>query len=133
MISQPITETKIEEKQTYTTDEQMLNYLKDSQPKMECLGTYKISFYASGLENPKGTKENELIPYYSCATVRIGGFPYGTILFIEGWGFVKVEDTFANVDKYGRRIRGNRLDLFVNTAKEANELGRQEWKVWIVK
>lgn len=51
--------------------------------------------------------------------------PMGTILYIPGYGWGRVEDR-------GGAIKGNRLDLFFESHKQALEWGRQQVdvKVW---
>lgn len=98
---------------------------ENTQPEMEYVGEYRCTFYA---KDKLGVKNLELTEYESCATVRIGGFPIGTVLFIENWGFVRVQDTFS------KRIKSkDRLDLFVSSKAEALEMGIKKMKVWIVK
>jgi len=52
-------------------------------------------------------------------------FPMGTVMFIPGYGWGKVEDR-------GGAIKGNKLDLFFDSHEEALEWGRQqvEVRVW---
>lgn len=49
--------------------------------------------------------------------------PYGTFLYIEGKGVHIAEDT-------GGDIKGNRLDVFVDSHNEAVKLGRKKVRVW---
>lgn len=51
--------------------------------------------------------------------------PLGTKLYIEGYGHAIALDT-------GGAIKGNRIDLYMETKKEAFEFGRQSVKVWII-
>ncbi len=51
--------------------------------------------------------------------------PLGSILYIEGYGILIAEDT-------GGDIKGNRLDIFVDTKEEAIKLGRKQAKVYIL-
>ena len=52
-------------------------------------------------------------------------FPYGTIVYVEGYGYGRVEDT-------GEDIKGMRLDLFFKTHRAAQNWGvkTQRIKVW---
>jgi 3D (Asp-Asp-Asp) domain-containing protein len=52
-------------------------------------------------------------------------FPFGTVLFIPGYGYGRVEDT-------GRDITGNRIDVFFTRHARAGEWGRQplDARVW---
>lgn len=52
--------------------------------------------------------------------------PHGTILYIEGIGFRIAEDT-------GGDIKGNRLDVFVDSKEEAIRKGVKKAKVHVVK
>lgn len=49
--------------------------------------------------------------------------PYGTYLYVDGHGVYIAEDC-------GGDIKGHRLDIFVNSHKEAIQLGRKTVKVW---
>jgi len=52
--------------------------------------------------------------------------PLGTKLYIEEYGDAIALDT-------GGVIKGNRIDLYMDTKKEAFEFGRKNLKVWIIK
>ncbi|NLM14160.1 MAG: DUF348 domain-containing protein [Epulopiscium sp.] len=51
--------------------------------------------------------------------------PLGTKLYIEGYGYAVAEDI-------GGAIKGNKIDLYFNTQKEAANFGRQQRKVYIL-
>lgn len=51
--------------------------------------------------------------------------PLGTKLYIEGYGYAVALDT-------GGDIKHDRIDLYMETKKEAFEFGRQDVKVWII-
>ena len=51
-------------------------------------------------------------------------FPFGTVMYIEGYGYGRVEDR-------GGAIKGDRLDLFFETHKRALEWGRRTVPVMI--
>jgi 3D (Asp-Asp-Asp) domain-containing protein len=51
--------------------------------------------------------------------------PLGTRLFIEDYGHALAADT-------GGAIKDNRIDLYMETKKEAFDFGRRDVKVWII-
>jgi len=54
-------------------------------------------------------------------------YPFGTIMYIEGYGFGRVEDR-------GRDIKGQHIDLYFRSHREAQEWGNQKKvvRVWLV-
>lgn len=52
--------------------------------------------------------------------------PLHSKLYIEGVGIVDAKDT-------GGAIKGNKMDLFVNSRREAMEWGRQYRRVYILR
>ena len=73
-----------------------------------------VGITASGTEARPGTV---------AADTRV--LPFGTILYVPGYGYGRVEDT-------GGDIKGNRIDLFHRTHAEALEWGRRKVRcqVW---
>lgn len=66
-------------------------------------------------------------------TARVGAvavdpkvIPLGSKLYIDGYGFARAEDT-------GGAIKGDRIDLFLNTAEETKRFGRRWVTVYILK
>ena len=51
--------------------------------------------------------------------------PLGTKLYIEGYGYAVAADT-------GGAIKGNRIDLVMNTVRECRKFGRRQVKVHIL-
>lgn len=51
--------------------------------------------------------------------------PYGTLVYIEGYGYYIAEDT-------GGAIKGNRIDIFINDHNKAMQLGRKTANVWVL-
>ncbi|MBT3194322.1 MAG: 3D domain-containing protein, partial [Verrucomicrobia bacterium] len=53
-------------------------------------------------------------------------FPFGTIMHIEGYGYGRVEDR-------GGAIKGNHIDLFFHSHKQALQWGKQtkRVRVWL--
>ena len=58
-------------------------------------------------------------------TVACNTLPFGTKIYIEGWGYRVVEDRGG--------MPGNGIDLFVNSYDEAVNIGRQSVNVYICK
>lgn len=52
--------------------------------------------------------------------------PLGTRLYIDGYGFARAEDT-------GGAIKGDKIDLFLDTSEEAKRFGRRWVTVYILK
>jgi uncharacterized protein YabE (DUF348 family) len=52
--------------------------------------------------------------------------PLGTKLYIDGYGFARAEDT-------GGAIKGDKIDLFLDTAEETKRFGRRWVTVYILK
>ncbi len=84
-------------------------------------GAYKgkrkrIGMTASGTMARKGTIAADTSLY-----------PMGTIMYVEGYGYGRVEDR-------GGKIRGEHIDLFFATHKQAREWGKQTKvvDVWIL-
>jgi len=59
-------------------------------------------------------------------SVDLRVIPLGTKLYIENYGEAIALDC-------GGAIKGNRIDLYMDTKKEAMEFGRNNLKVWILK
>ncbi len=77
----------------------------------------KVGITASGTKARKGT---------IAADTR--KFPFGTIFYIEGYGYGRVEDR-------GGAIKGAHIDLYFRTHQQALEWGKQtkRVKVWLPK
>lgn len=52
--------------------------------------------------------------------------PMGTLMYVEGYGYARAEDT-------GGLIKGNRIDIFLNTEKECRSWGVRNVRVYILK
>lgn len=97
---------------------------------MEYVGTFKVSAYCpcrlctgktDGI-TASGVKAQEGITVAADWSV----LPVGTVIEIEGIGQRIVQDK-------GSAIKGNRLDLFMNSHKDALNFGIQYLKIWIIK
>lgn len=73
--------------------EQAERVQEETAPAMEYCGDYRVTAYAyyeGGEENYYTASGAAPVPYYTVATGD--EFPFGTILFIEGIGYVEVQD-----------------------------------------
>lgn len=63
------------------------------EPAMEYVDDYRVTafaYYEGGGENYYTASGAEPVPYYTVATGD--EFPFGTVLYIEGLGYVEVQD-----------------------------------------
>lgn len=73
--------------------EQAERVQEQSAPAMEYCGDYRVTAYAyyeGGEENYYTASGATPVPYYTVATGE--EFPFGTVLYIEGIGYVEVQD-----------------------------------------
>ena len=63
--------------------------------------------------------------HYGTCAVDPSVIPYGTRLFVEGYGIAVANDT-------GGAIRGTRTDLYMRSLKEAKNWGRRNVQVYIL-
>lgn len=66
-----------------------------------------------------------VMPYVGGVAVDPKVIPLGTNLFVEGYGYAKAVDT-------GGLIKGNRIDVFLDTSKECYKWGRRKVKVYLL-
>jgi len=66
------------------------------------------------------------IPRVGVVAVDPKVIPLGTRLYIDGYGFARAEDT-------GRAIKGDKIDLFLDTEEETKRFGRRWVTVYILK
>lgn len=85
-------------------------------PCEKCVGKKKIVRTASGTK-PKAN-------YTIAVDTRI--IPLGSILYIEEFGYFIAQDT-------GSAIKGNRIDIFVDSHRQALKLGRKKANVYLLK
>lgn len=52
--------------------------------------------------------------------------PYGTKLYVEGYGYAIAEDT-------GGAIKGNKIDVYFNSAEECSNWGVRYVNVYLLK
>lgn len=73
--------------------EQAERVQEETAPAMEYVGDYRVTAYAyyeGGEENYFTASGANPVPYYTVATGD--EFPFGTVLYIEGIGYVEVQD-----------------------------------------
>lgn len=91
------------------------------------VGNFNLSFYSK--EQFPNSKTATGVTPQAGVTVAVDPniIPLGTKLYIEGLGVRIAQDT-------GGAIKGNKMDVFVNTTSEALQLGvKKNMKVWIIK
>ena len=103
---------------------------KNNKLPKKSLGKFTLSWYspkelgketASQLRTSRG-----LIPKEG-RTIAVDPkvIPYGTTVYIEGYGYFVAEDC-------GGAIKGNRIDIFTNSYSHAISQGRKVANVWII-
>lgn len=93
------------------------------------LGTFEATAYTDDVESQGkwvGQTASGMKPQVGVVAVDPKVIPLGTKLYVEGYGQAIAGDT-------GGAIKGNRVDLFMETRESCIEFGRQNVKVWIVK
>lgn len=92
-----------------------------------------VTAYDSGFESTgkhPGDKEygitfsGEKVKPGTCAA-DLSIYPLHTSLYVEGYGYCEVLDK-------GSAIKGQHIDVYVPTLKQANAFGKQTLKVWIL-
>lgn len=82
----------------------------------DCVGGGKTATGTYPRRDPNGT---------STIAVDPSVIPLGTLVYIEGYGYARAEDT-------GGAIKGNIIDVFVNSLREATSWGRRSVTVHIL-
>lgn len=96
---------------------------------MVLLGTFEATAYTDDVESQGkwvGETASGMKPQVGVVAVDPKVIPLGTELFVEGYGNAIAGDV-------GGAIKGNRVDLFMETRENCMEFGRQNVKVWIIK
>ena len=91
------------------------------------LGTFQASAYTDNAQSQGkyvGQTSTGMKPQVGVIAVDPTVIPYHTKLYIEGYGNAVAGDC-------GGAIKGNRIDLFMNTQKQCMNFGRKSVKVWI--
>jgi 3D (Asp-Asp-Asp) domain-containing protein len=76
-------------------------------------------------KGPYGRTSTGLLAGYGTVAVDPRVIPYGTRLYVEGYGFAIAGDC-------GSAIKGNRIDLCYDSYERAQRVGRQKVKVFIL-
>jgi len=66
-----------------------------------------------------------IMPYVGIVAVDPKVIPLGTQLYVDGYGFAKAADI-------GSAIKGEKIDLFMDTREQALKFGRRTVKVYIL-
>ena len=86
------------------------------------IGEYELTFYThTGNKTSSGVypKINRTV------AVDTSIIPYGTVLYIKGYGLYIAEDSGAD-------IKGHRLDIFLDTKEECIKKGRVKADIYII-
>ena len=94
------------------------------------LGKFKLSWYSPkelGKQTPEQLKTSTGKVPREGRTIAVDPtvIPYGSIVYIEGYGYYIAEDT-------GGAIKGNRIDIFTASYETAIKNGRRTANVWII-
>ena len=91
---------------------------KDKQERY--LGEFELTFYTNSISDcgkTDGITASGKVAKSKHTIATDKRFPFGTVLEIEGWGTYVVEDR-------GGAVRGNIIDVYVDSTAEAIKLGR---------
>ena len=94
------------------------------------LGRFKLSWYSPkelGKETPEQLKTSTGKVPKEGRTIAVDPkvIPYGSIVYIQGYGYFIAEDC-------GGAIKGNRIDIFTASYATAVKNGRRTANVWLV-
>ena len=112
---------------TLELDKQSLE--KELEKRGRLLGTFEATAYTDDVESQGkwvGQTASGMKPQVGVIAVDHKVIPLGTKLYVEGYGNAIAGDV-------GSAIKGNRVDLFMETRENCMEFGRKNVKVWIVK
>ncbi len=92
--------------------------------------TAYTSDYASTGKRPGdkgfGITRSGMVAQYGVVAVDPNVIPLGTELYVDGYGYAIAGDT-------GGAIKGNKIDLYLNTSTEVKNFGRQKVTVYVLK
>lgn len=113
---------------------------KEAQNEVLAVGTRKVisrggkEYAYSDVRTMKATAYTHTGNKTASGTWPAAGFtvavdpdviPLGTLMYVDGYGYAKAEDT-------GGKIKGNRIDIFLNTEKECKNWGVRNVRVYIL-
>ena len=84
------------------------------------MGEFELTFYTNSISDcgkTDGITASGKVAKSKHTIATDKRFPFGTVLEIEGWGTYVVEDR-------GGAVRGNIIDVYVDSTAEAIKLGR---------
>ncbi len=84
-----------------------------------------LSMTATAYSHTGNNTASGIYPYRGAVAVDPTVIKLGTRLYVEGYGYAKALDI-------GSAIKGNRIDLFFDTEKEARKWGRRKVKVYVL-
>ncbi|MDN5332386.1 MAG: hypothetical protein PWP45_1611 [Tepidanaerobacteraceae bacterium] len=97
-----------------------------SRGSVEFAYTKKMRMLATAYTHTGSRTATGTMPRVGVVAVDPNVIPLGTNLYVEGYGFARAEDT-------GSAIKGNRIDIFVETEALARRFGRRWVDVYILK
>ena len=101
-------------------EKQWEEYLEKKDKESRYIGEFQLTFYTNSVADcgkTDGITASGNIARSNHTIAMDSRFPFGTIVEIEGFGTYTVEDR-------GGKIRGNIIDIYVDSQEEANQLGR---------
>ena len=108
-----------------------VNDLKNSEYKLVYMGDFKLTHYCPGYHGePCGTGDGVTatgtkVTAGRTIAVDTSIIPYGTTVYISGYGFLVAEDC-------GGGVKGNHIDIAVSDHSTALSMGTKTGDVWIL-
>jgi 3D (Asp-Asp-Asp) domain-containing protein len=87
--------------------------------------TRSASMRASAYTHTGNRTATGVLPYYGVVSVDPSVIPLGAKMYVEGYGYATALDK-------GKAIKGDRIDLFFNTRKEALDWGLRRVTVYFI-
>ena len=88
-------------------------------------GTYEASAYTLAEGSGTGLTSTGVVPYHGVVAVDPDVIPYGTRMYIPGYGFAVAADS-------GGAINGNTIDLYMDDYGDAMDWGRRDVTVYFL-
>lgn len=108
-----------------------INDLKNSEYQLVYMGDFKLTHYCPGYHGePCGTGDGitatgTKVTAGRTIAVDPQKIPYGTTVYVEGYGFLVAEDC-------GGSVKGNHIDIAVSDHATALSMGTKTGGVWIL-